>query len=79
MDVKRLYEEKMKKFFDLSNSTRDTVYLVFPPSKEATIDDLYQIRKLVDKMEISHKYASELLRVKNLTVNGKKLLAVRQD
>lgn len=72
MDVKRLYEEQMKKFFDLSTSVRDAVYVVFPSGKNAEIDDLHDARLLVEKMQEAKYYLDTLLRVKNMKVNGEK-------
>lgn len=77
MDVKKLYEEQMKKYFDVSNAVRDAVYVVFPPSKNATIDDLYHARQLAEKVEESKKLVDDLLRAKNLAVNGQKQRTVR--
>jgi hypothetical protein len=71
-NTKSLYEEQMQKFFDLSNHTRNMVYVVYPQSKDATVDDLYNARKLADKMDDVKSFLDELLRAKNLRSNGQK-------
>lgn len=64
--MKKQYEEQMKKFFDLSNEIRNTVYIVFPASEKATIDDLYHARILANRTEETKKFVEELLSARNM-------------
>lgn len=72
MDVKKLYEEQMLAFFDLHGAIRDLVYLVFRPSKIATIDDLHDARILVNKLKDAKSQLDGMLIAKNLRVGGQK-------
>jgi hypothetical protein len=66
MDIKKMYEERMQAFFKLNVEIRDISFVIFPSSKAATLDDLYDIRLLVEKLEEAKAYADQLLRAKNL-------------
>jgi hypothetical protein len=66
MDTRKMYEERMQRFFKLSSEIRDICFVIFPTSKVASLDDLYDIRMLVEKLEEAKAYADELLRAKNM-------------
>jgi len=72
MDVKALYEEQMKLFFNLNSAARDAVYVIFRPSHQASLDDLYDARVLVDKCKEVKKHLDSLLFIKNMKVNASK-------
>lgn len=69
MDVKKLYEEQMKLFFELNSSARDAVYVIFVPSAKASLDDLYDARVLVEKSKAVKNHLDSLLLAKNMKVN----------
>jgi len=72
MDVKKLYEEQIKLFFDMNSAARDAVYVIFVPSKNATLDDLHDARTLVEKSKAVKNHLDSLLFAKNMKVNGSK-------
>jgi hypothetical protein len=69
MDIKKMYEERMQRFFKLIIEIRDVSFVTFPPAKTANLDDLYDIRMLVEKLEEAKAYADQLLRAKNMKFN----------
>lgn len=73
MDVKKQYEEKMNAFFELHKSIANSVYVVFKPSKVATLDDLYDARQIVEKLELVKMYLDGMLATSNMRANGQKL------
>jgi hypothetical protein len=68
MNVKKLYEQQMRQFFDLNIEIKSAVFIIFPPSGSATTEDLEQAKLLVEKTENIKTFLNDALYKKNQKV-----------
>lgn len=79
LNIGEIYREQLGTFLDAHRKVSDIVWQVFPDADHASLDDLAELRKLVEKVKEAVDIADSFFRIRMLRAKRDKWLSLPES